>query len=441
MKITSYDHLQDKLKDLIDNSQMSVYQIIIVALCFILNMNDGVDVLVVSFTLGDIGKEWGLNDGALGYIASAGLAGMTLGCFFIAPIGDKIGRRNIFIAALILISSGMLGVYFTQSYGQLLACRFITGLGIGGILPTMASTAAEFSNHKNRDFNVGLIQAGWPIGAILTGFFVAWALPLFGWRFPYLVAGILGLLMLVGVFLFMPNSLAFLGKVQPPNAHGEINKLLAKMGHEGIEELPEKPKNEAAVPTSALFATEYKLSTIMLWTAIFFGFLTLYTLMSWVPKIAKSTGMSAAMATYVGIALNVGAALGTASFGLISNKLGLKRTLFSFMLIAFGAMMIYGNFKLDYIFIFAMILLIGFFVQGGFNGFYPITARVYPSAIRSTGVGLAMGVGRFGAILGPALFGILSEGGMSVPTLFTVFSLPLLVAGILAYNIPSKNLN
>jgi MFS transporter, AAHS family, 4-hydroxybenzoate transporter len=441
MKITSYESLQDKLKDLIDNSQMSVYQIIIVALCFILNMNDGVDVLVVAFTLSDIGKEWGLNDGALGYISSAGLFGMTLGCFFLAPLGDKFGRRNTFIASLVLISLGMLGVYFVKSYEQLLACRFVTGLGIGGILPTMASTAAEFSNHKNRDFNVGLIQAGWPIGAIFTGFFVKWAVPLYGWQFPYLIAGILATVMLIAVILFMPNSLAFLGKVQPPNAQGEINQLLAKMGHEGIDNLPAKPEKEASVPISALFTTEYKLSTIILWVAIFFGFLTLYTLMSWVPKIAKNSGMNADMAAYAGIALNVGAALGTIGFGLFSKPLGLKRTSLSFMLMAFGLMLVYGNFKLDAMLIFAMILLIGFFVQGGFNGFYPIVARVYPSEIRSTGVGLAMGVGRCGAILGPALFGILSQNKVPISTLFTLFSVPLLIAGVLAYNVPSKNLN
>jgi MFS family permease len=246
--------------------------------------------------------------------------------------------------------------------------------------------------------------------------------------------------MLIAVILFMPNSLAFLGKVQPKNAHGEINQLLSKMGHEGIDNLPAKPQKEASVPISALFTTEYKLSTILLWTAIFFGFLTLYTLMSWVPKIAKNSGMSADMAAYAGIALNVGAALGTVGFGIFSKTLGLKRTLLSFMLLAFGLMLIYGNFKLEIMSIFAMILLIGFFVQGGFNGFYPIVARVYPSEIRSTGVGLAMGVGRCGAILGPALFGILSENEVPISTLFTLFSVPLLIAGILAYNVPSKNL-
>ncbi|MEO0041520.1 MAG: hypothetical protein RL329_968 [Bacteroidota bacterium] len=441
MKITSYENLQDQLKSLIDNSQMSVYQMIIVGICFVLNMNDGVDVLVVSFTSSDIAKEWALSDAALGYIFSAGLAGMTLGCFFLAPLGDKIGRRYMFITSLILISAGMLGVYFVNAYGQLLALRFLTGLGIGGILPTMASTASEFSNAKNRDFNVGLIQAGWPVGAILTGFFVAWAVPMHGWRFAFLIAGIISTLMLVLVVVYMPNSLAFLGKEQPENAHAQINTLLKKMGHEGIESLPEKPQKEASVPISALFTPEYKLSTMILWVAIFFGFLTLYTLLSWIPKIAKTSGMDAKTATYVGTILNLGAVLGTVGFGLLAKKLGLRHLLLSFMTIAFGAMVVYGNFKLDYTLIFLMTLLIGFFVQGGFNGFYPIAARVYPSAIRSTGVGLAMGVGRFGAILGPALFGILSDNGFTIAERFNLFSLPLLVAGVLAYHIPSKNLD
>jgi MFS transporter, AAHS family, 4-hydroxybenzoate transporter len=437
----TYEQLQNKLKDTVDNSEMSIFQIIIVAICFILNMNDGIDVLVVSFTGSEIVKEWALSKSELGYIFSAGLAGMTAGCFLLAPQGDKVGRRNIFLVALSFITLGMVAASFTTAYWQLLVCRLITGFGIGGILPTMASTAAEFSNNKNRDFCVGLVQAGWPLGAIFTGFFTAWAVPEFGWRFCYMAAGIISGLMLVATYFFMPESLIFLGKKQPKNAFSQINSILAKMGHEGIHELPAKPTESPAIPLKNLFLPEYKTSTLFLWTGIFFGFLTLYTLMSWVPTIAKDAGMPFELATRVGTALNVGAALGTVCAGLLVTKFGLKRLISGFMLIAFGIMVAYGNIKLSFALMFGITLFIGFFVQGGFNTFYPIAARIYPPEMRSTGVGLAMGVGRFGAILGPAIFGLLSGGGVSNAALFIVFSLPLLVAGFCAYSIPSKNLN
>jgi MFS family permease len=213
------------------------------------------------------------------------------------------------------------------------------------------------------------------------------------------------------------------------------------MGHEGIDSLPAKPAEQPTVPLKDLFLPEFKNSTLLLWTGIFFGFLTLYTLMSWVPTIAKDSGMPFEMATLVGTALNFGAALGTASAGMLVARMGLKKSISTFLLIAFGIMVAYGNLKLSYALMFGLTFFIGFFVQGGFNTFYPIAARIYPTEMRSTGVGLAMGVGRFGAILGPAIFGLLSGQGVTNASLFIIFSLPLLVAAFCAYSIPSKNLN
>jgi MFS transporter, AAHS family, 4-hydroxybenzoate transporter len=437
----TFENLQTHFKNLIDNSKMSNFQVTIVAICFILNMNDGIDVLIVSFSGSDIIKEWGLSKAEMGYVFSMGLAGMTLGCFLIAPLADKIGRRKVFIIALILISGGMLAVSVCNAYWQLLIFRFLTGLGIGGILPTMAATASEFSNNKFRDINVALIQAGWPFGAIFTGFFCAYALPNFGWRFAFLFAGCISSLMLLLVIIFMTDSLDFLSKKQPIKAFQKINILLKKMNYEAISSLPEKPILQAEVSVKALFEFEYKNSTLKLWVAAFFGFMTLYTLMSWVPNIAKEAGLPFEMATYVGIAMNVGAALGSGTLGIFSAKFGLKKTVFSFLLIAVSIMLIYGNITLTTAFIFILIFLIGIFVQGGFNGLWPILSRVYPTEIRTTGVGFAMGIGRFGAILGPTLFGILADKGFEIATLFSLFSLPLLVTAFFVWNLKSKNLN
>ncbi len=434
----NYSELQHRFKELIDKNSMSFFQITIVAICFILNMNDGIDVLVVSFSGTDISNEWHLSKTELGYIFSAGLTGMMAGAFLLAPWGDKIGRRKVFILSLSCITLGMLLVFFCQKYTLLLILRFITGFGIGGILPTMAATASEFSNNKYRDFNVGLVQAGWPIGAIFTGFFCAYAIPEFGWRFAFLFAGGISFLMLLGVLFFMPDSLEFLSKQQPEKAFDNINILLKKMGHPAIDSLPEKPQASSKIPINNLFSPDYFSSTIKVWIAIFFGFLTLYTLMSWVPSIAKEAGLPFEMATYVGIALNIGAALGTTGFGLVATKHGLRKTVLQFMLIAFAIMLVYGNFKLNTNMIFVLIFLIGFFVQGGFNGIYPTISRVYPSEIRTTGVGFAIGVGRMGAILGPTLFGLLSDNGLSIASLFSIFSVPLLVTGLMVFSLKSK---
>lgn len=419
---------------------MSRFQWLMVAICFILNFNDGIDVLIVSFSSTEIIKEWGLSKVEMGYIFSAGLAGMTLGCFLIAPMADKHGRRRIFLLSVGMITIGMFGVGMGHQYGLMLLFRFITGLGIGGILPTMAATAAEFSNQKYRDFNVGLVQAGWPIGAILTGLFCAKYIPVYGWHTAFLVAGGISLLMWLLVYFYMTDSIDYMLQNPTTDTLLSVNRLLKRMRLPNLEVLPVVVKNQENVGVKALFLPHYKDSTIKVWVAAFFGFLTLYTLMSWVPTIAKDSGLPFELATWVGIMLNIGAAFGSASVGGIGSRLGLRQTILMFMLIAFGVMQVYAFSTLTTGLIFGLVLLIGFFVQGGFNGIWPTLSRLYDTHLRATGVGYTVGIGRIGAILGPLLFGYFSDAGMSINALFVAFSIPLLVMGTCIWAIKSDKL-
>ena len=170
-KSTSKKYTQQQLTDLIAEKPMMAFQVFVVIMCFILNMNDGIDVMVVSYTGSEILAEWGLTKALQGYIFSAGLAGMTLGCLFVAPIADRIGRRKLFIYAVGVEALAMILSSLVTGYYQLLFLRFMAGLGIGGLLPTMAAIASEFSNNKRKDLAVGFVQAGYPIGAIFMGFF------------------------------------------------------------------------------------------------------------------------------------------------------------------------------------------------------------------------------------------------------------------------------
>ncbi len=424
----------------IDQRPMSNFQILMVVLCFILNFNDGIDVLIVSFSSTEIIKEFGLSKVQMGYIFSAGLFGMTLGCFLLAPFADKIGRRKIFLLSIALITSGMYGVWLSNNYYTILFLRFITGLGIGGILPTIAATAAEFSNKKYRDFNVGLVQAGWPIGAIITGVVCAKFIPAFGWHNAFFLAGNFSLAMFLLVYFFMSDSLEFLLTNTSKNALEKINKLLSKLKMDLIAEIPKSDKIKENISLKILLNSSNKTTTFTVWFAAFFGFLTLYTLMSWIPTIAKDSGMPFELATWVGITLNIGAACGSASIGWIGSKFGLRQTQLSYMIFAFFVMIAFAFSTLTITIIFVFVLLIGFFVQGGFNGIWPILSRIYPAKIRATGVGFTVGVGRFGAILGPLLFGILADNNLSIKYLFIIFSFPLLIMGISIWSIKSKEL-
>jgi AAHS family 4-hydroxybenzoate transporter-like MFS transporter len=430
----------DALQNKSNSPSMSPFQVFMIVVCFILNFCDGIDVLAVSFSSTEIIKEWSLSKTEMGYVFSSGLAGMTLGCFLIAPFADHVGRRKILLVSLTLISIGMLLVSICSSYQQLLWLRFLTGLGIGGILPVLAATASEFSSPKFRDFNVGLVQAGWPVGAILTGFVCAYTIPLYGWRTIFLLAGIVSFLLLVLVYFFMVDSLDYLLRKQPDKALNKINALLLKMNRETVKVLPGNPEVKVKAGPSSLFNNEYRDSTIKSWGALFFSFITLYTLMSWVPTIAADSGLPLDIAIYVGISLNAGAALGSSLIGAIGSKFGLRQTVFVFMICAFAVMLLYGNFSWPTVILFVLIFFIGVFVQGGFNGLFPTLSRIYHTDIRATGIGYGFGIGRLGAIIGPALFGLLADKGLTTAQLFSLFSIPVLISGLCVLVIKSSNL-
>jgi len=437
----SFDTAQRQLARIVDASPMSPMQILVVLICFVLNMNDGIDVLIVSYVAPVLSDEWALAANRLGWIFSAGLFGMMIGCLFIAPFADVLGRKRLLLASLVVNLVGVLGSASSNTLLQLIAARVLVGAGIGGVLPTIAAMAAEYSNEKRRDLSVGFVQAGWPIGAIGTGFFAAWALPQLGWRALFLFGGGVTALMIVLVAVLMPESLAFLVKHQPKDAIERIGGILARMGHPPLAELPPRPAlTGKSVPIGRLFTKGLAASTILLWTGLFLSFLTLYTMFSWVPTIASDAGMPIEMAIYVGMSLSLGGFFGSTMIGWLSNWFGLKKVILAFMVIAFCVMVSYGFLTMSVGLMFVVIFLIGLTVQGGFNGFYPATARVYSAELRATGIGWAMGAGRTGAIFGPLLAGYMLDAGVSQGALFVVFSIPVVLSGICAFLVPSKDL-
>lgn len=429
-----------RLQSVLENSPMSGLQLLAIGICFVLNMIDGMDVLLISFTSSELESEWGLSKSQLGYIYSAGLFGMMLGSLFIGPYADKFGRRTMLLFATTIVTLGMLYSAASPSNTHMTISRLITGLGIGAMLPTMTAIVSEFANEKRRDLSVGVFISGFPVGAIVTGLFVAWAVPEYGWRFTFASASVISAIMLPIIYFLMPESLDFLADKQPKNALVKINRILEKMGHGTLEALPIVRKKFASSDWRPLLARDMRLATLLLWTGVFFGFLTVYTLISWIPNIARTSGMPFELATYAGTAFNVGAFVGSVIIGWLAVWFGLRRLILTFMLSAFVLMAIYGNVSLPYGIMFVVIIALGIFVQGGFNGFYPASARVYPNEIRATGVGWAIGIGRAGAIFGPALFGILFDRGWDISLLFVVFSVPLLISGVAAFCISANKL-
>ncbi len=382
-----------------------------IMICFLMNMLDGMDVMVVSYAASSISKDWLVTPQSLGIVFSAGLLGMTIGAMFIAPYADKIGRKNMILICNLLMGMSVFSTTWTQSVEMLTLVRIISGVGIGGMLASTATLSAETAPVASKDFWVSFVMAGYPIGAVISGIVAASVIPVYGWHFIFQLAGICSFVTFPIVFYFLKESNEF-----QTNHETKSNKSIQE-----------------------LLTINHRKSTINLWISIFLAFATLYFLTTWIPKLANETGLSEKLAIYAGTVFNLGAFVGIILQGYLSSKFGLQQTIASFLILTAILMLLFSLF-LGSNWVLLIFGFIGFGIQGGFVGLYSLAAKLYPTPIRATGIGGAVGVGRIGAIIGPLLGGILIGLGLSMTANFIVFAIPTIVSGIFVLFIKPKNI-
>lgn len=317
--------------------------------------------------------------------------------------------------------------------------RFISGLGIGSILASTAALTAEYTPNRSKDFWVSFVISGYPVGAVAAGYLAASVVPNSGWQMMFKIAGIASFITFPLIALFLSESLAFYLRKQPRLALERINMILYKIQMDELVALPEKPPKISGIPVKQLLTKKYKLSTIQLWTALFFAFGCLYFLVSWIPKLAANAGLSMELAIYSGTVFNIGAFFGIVIQGYVSSKMGLKRTIGSFLIGTAFLMAIFQVF-LGSDWLLVIFGLLGFTIQGGFVGLYAVATRMYPTEFRTTGVGWAIGAGRLGGFIGRALGGILVGMGLTISINFMIFAVSALLAGVVTLHISSKDI-
>jgi benzoate transport len=424
----------------VDQIKMTKVQYFSIAICFLMNILDGMDVLVVSYCAPAIAQDLSLGPKTLGVVFSAGLIGMAIGAIFLAPFADKFGRKKLILISAFIMGLSVLLTAFSENIFQLIFMRLLSGLGIGCMLATTATLTSENVLNNSKDFWVSLVISGYPVGAVLSGYIAAAVIPLYGWESMFILSGLITILTIPLTYFFLTESPQFYLKNQPKGALEKVNRIFVKMKFRTLDSLPKVDLsviNKSRV--SQLFTDKYKISTLQLWAALFFAFGCLYFLISWIPKLATDAGLSIELAIYAGSIFNVGAFFGIVLQGYFSSKIGLKKTISIFLLLTFLLM---ASFK---IFIGTDVLLLiyfllGFSLQGGFVGLYAVAARLYPTEFKTTGVGWAIGMGRIGGILAPLIGGLFISLGLSLSANFFIFSIPALLASILTYFMPSRDI-
>jgi len=416
---------------------MTWFQIAIVALCICIAGLDGFDVLVVAFTAPEIAKEWTLNPTALGVLFSAGLAGMGFGALLIAPLGDKIGRRPTVLICLVVLVLGMFGAAYAGGLKELAAVRFFTGLGIGGILANINVVVTEYSSARRRDLCVALMSVGYPIGATLGGVAAVYLIHLWGWRSVYVFGAVVALILLPITLLQLPESLAFLLARRPSGALEKINRVLGRMDRPTLTDLPAAPAAEARRQQEvlAIFRPPFLASTLATSFLYFSVMATCYFLLSWTPKVLTDLGFSTSVGISGSLLINIGGTVGCILYGLYANKLGVRRLAVLFMLGLSTMTIIFGLLPADTLVLFAAALALGFCLHTSITVLYVVVPTIFPAAVRATGTGFSMSIGRVGAVMGPLVAGWLMAGGFQRPLYFAVLAIPMLIAIACLYSL------
>lgn len=406
-------------------------QVAVVAICALINALDGMDVLIISFIAPAMSDDWGLSVETLGMIFSIGLAGMMAGCVLVAPLADRFGRRPTIIAALLMLTAGTIGTGLAGSLGAFVACRALTGIGIGTLLASIAALVSEYAPAGKRSFAIGIFQAGYPLGAILTGLTAIWAIPTYGWQATLVGAGVISAVVLPAVILWLPESINFLESRQPANALARINALRSRLGLDVRDALPGRIARADRSPIAALFADGMWASTVLLWLSTFASFGVLYFVTSWIPKLSIEAGLDADKALWAGSIFNMGGLCGAFAIGWLATRFDIGRLIRAYLLIG-GLLLVAFAAPLPLPLTLLMAGLIGITIQGGFTGYYSLAAQMYPPAVRSSGIGWAIGIGRGGSVIGPLAGGFLLAAKLPLWLVFLCFAAPLAVAGILA---------
>ena len=435
------------ISEFIDRGNFSAQQIMIVALCLIFNMIDGFDITAMAVTAHQIGEDMQLTADKLGLVFSFSLAGMMMGAMFLATLSDIIGRRTMIIITLLLVGSTVILTAWVNSLPMLIFLRFVSGLGAGAMLASVATLASEYSPERFRALSVTAVTSGYPLGAMMTGLVASSIVPEFGWRGMFAVGGTITIGLAVVAFLLVPESLQFLCKKQPEGALKKVNKVLARFSVQPLTEMPLINQSDGVVEADhqsilqkmfSLLTPELKRSTLTLWATFFLCISTLYFLMSWIPKLIIDLGYPADAGNLAFTLFNFGGVLGIFTLGWLASRWSLSTLISIFAVTAAALMWVFAaaaSLQASQTILMTLIFVIGISLQGGYTGLYAVAAKIYPIEIRSTGVGWAIGLGRLGAVIGPGVAGYMIATGISITTNFLTFAIPMMVGGILAYQL------
>jgi AAHS family 4-hydroxybenzoate transporter-like MFS transporter len=346
-----------------------------------------------------------------------------MGGLAISPLSDKFGRKIVLLVSVAAFGSFSLLPVFDLSYDRLLFYRFVTGLGLGGAISAAAALTAEYAPRRYRGLLVNLTFAGVACGGVLGGLLASRFIPLYGWQAAFWMGGLAPLGLLPVLVFWMPESIIFL------TAAGKRPRYVARMLPRIDPRRVYRPDEPFVAAKAAfihaggvqeLFRDCRRAGTLLLWVISFCSMFTFGLVVYWLPAIMTGEGLPLKVAILGPVLMNLGGVVGTIALGFLFGRLGPVVIIACGLSLASLGIAITGQTAHTTILLLESVFGAGLFLLGSINSTNALIATFYPTAIRATGVGWALGVGRIGGTIGPAIGGVLLSMKLGSPMIFLV---------------------
>ncbi|WP_373741001.1 MFS transporter [Neisseria sp.] len=419
------------VRELLDGREISLYQKLVVFLCFLIVVMDGFDVVIMGFVGPSLKEAWNLNNSQLGTAISAATWGLAFGALTAGPLGDRFGRRKVLIVSVFAFGLFTLLVAFASSLTQIFIFRFIAGFAMGGIMPMVATLAKEYSPERRSALLVTIVFSGFTVGAAGGGFLAAWMIPKWGWESVFVFGGVVPILLSVFMIAKLPESIGFL--VHKGGDRAQIRKIVEACAPGSTTEhstftIPAATtvqSGENSVKT--ILNPHYRFGTVLLWIIYFSHLFLVYLLGGWMPTMIKESGMSIQQASIITAMFQLGGPLGSILLGWFMDKFEQHRVLMISYISGAIVLTVMSGLGPQYLLLCLAAFYIGAAFNGGGTGMNALSSNFFPLTARATGNSWMHGIGRFGAVIASYAGGWMLDAGWNFSTVANFLTIPAVI--------------
>jgi MFS transporter, AAHS family, 4-hydroxybenzoate transporter len=418
------------IEAVLDAVKPNAFLIGVWALCGMVLFLDGYDLTVIAFLAPEVVKEFGFTNASLGLVFSAGLVGMAIG----GPLGgwaaDRYGRRLPIVISCFVFGCATLAMLLATSLAQLAACRFIVGAGLGVALSTAVAMTAEFVPRRMRSRILALVSTCVPCGAILPGVLTATLVPSYGWRLLVVAGGMLPLLIAMILMWTMPESLKY--QALRPKYHARLSALLERLRSE-LQWVPgaaaSQDERARTGSPARLFDDGLAPITVSMWVLFFVNAMALYLVISWLPLVLQTMGMSIGQAGQTTAMFSAASLIGGLVVVSLIARIGVALLPVMFA-VAIPLLLMIATGELSRAAVIVCVLVPGVSFGALQVGCFAVTGMLYPTSVRATGAGWALGIGRLGAIVGPIFGAAVFALQLAPQQMFGFATVPMFVGAV-----------